>query len=160
MSATLTPGYRDGPSGVEGWLILPLVGLLLTVVTTIVQVKDTLVLLDALESLTGPFRTFLLVEVTLSVLIGVIAPVVLLLMLFGRKQRFPKLYIIWALATLVLTVADLISARMIFSEILVDAALDAFNADAVRRVASVLVLVGIWVPYMLNSRRVKNTFTT
>jgi len=157
-----TPQQRNaGPEGLGGWLIVIAIKLIMTLLTaggmlmTIVPIFGgdawtaiTTPGTDAYHPLFGPLIVFELVG-NLVLVSGTLA---LLVMFFRKSPSFPR----WMIALLVfgplLTIADLYWASQIPS-----AALEV-NAGEAGDLARSIAGACIWVPYMLVSKRVRNTF--
>ena len=148
----------DGPEGIGGWLILPVIGLCLTPLRALLQLGEFSSLKDAFAFLTGGQKAFLVAEMVLNFGIILVLPIVLLVLLFNKKATFPRVYVIWAVLCLVFLVGDLIMAKVMFSEIFAAGSVELLDADTLKDILRTIVLVAVWVPYMLNSRRVRNTF--
>lgn len=157
QSATLP--VREGPEGIGGWLILPMLGLILTPLTGLVGLKDYIGLSETFHLLTVPQQIFLVVEIIGNLVIAVILPIILLVLLFSKKLGFPRLYIAWAIANLVFVLADLIAAKILFGDVFEAQGVSLIDQETARSIGRSIVLVVIWIPYMLNSQRVQNTFT-
>lgn len=149
---------RDGPEGVGGWLILPMLGMFFTPVYGLIQLGSYFGLADSFALLTFGQRAFLVVELVGNVAIAVIFPIVLLFLLFNKKRAFPRLYIIWATANLIFIIGDLVAAKILFGALFEAAGTPLIDGETAQGVIRSIVLMVIWVPYMLNSRRVRNTF--
>jgi hypothetical protein len=152
------PPPRVGPEGIGGWLILPTVGLILTPLTGLAGLGQYSDLSEAFPYLTGAQKTFVVLEIVGNLAIVVLLPVILLFRLFGRKVGFPRLYVTWAVANFAFTIADLIAARVLFGDVFEAQGVDLVDADTLKDIFRSIVLVVIWVPYMLTSLRVRNTF--
>lgn len=160
MTDVQTPAApaRDGPEGLGGWLILPTIGLCLTPLQGLLQLADYSGLNENLQFLTPAQTAFILVEAVANFALTVVMPVVLLVMLFTKKRSFPRLYVGWAVANLVFVLLDLIAAKILFGAIYEAAEMNLLDGETAQSLFRAIVLVGIWVPYMLSSRRVRNTF--
>ncbi|WOX49080.1 DUF2569 family protein [Aeromonas sp. XH] len=75
---------------------------------------------------------------------------------FSKKTIFPKAYIAIALIGLLYTPIDAFLASAFFPQVFPPPLLE---GEALRNFLTTLVSAAIWVPYMLKSHRVKNTFT-
>ena len=160
MTDVQTPAVpaSDGPVGIGGWLILPTIGLCLTPLQGLIQLADYSGLSENLQFLTSPQVGFIVVEALGNFAIAVVMPVVLLVMLFSKKQAFPRIYVGWAIANLVFVLLDLVAAKILFGQIYQAAGMDLLDAETGQALFRAIILVGLWVPYMLTSRRVRNTF--
>jgi hypothetical protein len=162
MSETQTTGSsapaRDGPEGIGGWLVLPVIGLVLTPLRGLYQLSQLTGVKDSLQFLSSGQTAFLVVETLLSLVIAVGLPIALIVLLFNKKKAFPRLYVIWAVLCLAFLIVDLILAQALFKDIFAASGVELIDADTLKDILRTLVLVGVWVPYMLNARRVRNTF--
>jgi hypothetical protein len=152
----------DGPVGIGGWLILPMIGLFIVPLRAVtVLVTDFVPIFHggAWGSLTTPggehyhplWAPVILYEIACNV--GFVAfDLALLVLLFGKSPRFPKAFIVFAVLNLLFIVSDTALAWQIPS-----VAARGFEGAAVEIVRS-LVVAAVWVPYMLVSKRVRNTF--
>lgn len=158
-----TPASRNaGPKGLRGWLILVAIGLIAT------PIKLTLLLLNTFLPL---FTDGTVQALTTSgsehyhplwiVIVGyeavgnsvfILVFIGLAVLFFSRSRRFPRLYIVALLANLAFLLGD----ELIGSQIPVLVSSD--NTESIREIAKSLVACCVWVPYMLVSKRVKNTF--
>jgi len=150
---------RDGPEGIGGWLILPIIGLAVTPLRGLLQLGDYSGLSETFPLLSGAQKTFVVAEIGLNLILLVVMPVVLLILLFNRKRRFPGLYVVWGIVSLVFLIGDVIVAKAVFPEVFAEGGVEVFDDTTVKEIVRGAVLVVIWVPYMLLSRRARNTFT-
>jgi hypothetical protein len=136
------------PKGIGGWLILPVIGTLLSpLVTAYAAYQDVVVLLNA--SVSTSLAVFIAVEFLYNFGL-VIAWIFAAVLLFRHKRLYPRFFVALLVVTLIGTVLDLAVATMAF-----DIKLD--SSDVRSTVRSVIGLA-IWGPYMYKSVRVKNTF--
>jgi hypothetical protein len=156
------PAKVDGPVGIGGWLILPVIGLFVFPLRAVmVLITDFLPIFQggAWSNLTTPgaehyhalWAPVILYEIACNVGF-VVFDLALLVMLFGKSARFPKAFIVFALLNLFFIVSDTLLAGQIPA-----VAARGLEGSAVE-IARSLVVVAIWVPYMLMSKRVRNTF--
>jgi Protein of unknown function (DUF2569) len=170
------PAAKPGPVGVGGWLALPILGLLLTPFRTVIEatrgfteadgdVSDLQVIGEAL--LTDPvnFVTTLLANdptalaglagglflIFAAFTLGVVAPLVLLVLMFRRSSWLPRGMIAFYIANAVLVAG--LAVAMAANWVDNDPTLG-------RDFAQALMACGIWIPYFNISKRVKNTFVT
>ena len=158
-----TPVSRNaGPKGLGGWLILVAIGLIVTPIKLGLLMINTFVPLfkdGTMQALTTPGSEHYHPLWTLIVgyeMVGnslfALCFIGLTVLFFSRSRRFPRLYIVAVLANLAFLLGD----GLIGSQIPALASSD--NIESVGEIAKSLVACCIWVPYMLVSKRVKNTF--
>jgi hypothetical protein len=150
------------PVGIGGWLILVAIGVFVSPLRLLASTVNTLMPIlkdgvwaalttpgsDAYHPMWAPVIVYeLLGNVTLLV-----AYVVLLVLFIKRSTEFPRLFIWIAALTFPFLVIDVWLVSLLPLD---EPALDPSTARGL--LASVFALA-IWVPYMLRSRRVKNTF--
>ena len=152
----------SGPVGLGGWLILVGLGLVFTPLRLLSFIGQTFVPIfteGSWELLTTPGSEVYhplwgpLIVFELAVNGGfLLAGIGLLILFFMRSPVFPKAYIWVALLNLPLVLLD----AWLTTRVLPDQPM--FDADTARELGRSFVAVAIWVPYMLVSRRVRNTF--
>ena len=139
------------PKGLGGWMIFPVMGSFLSPVQLALGLPESLNAMTTADfaGASGGFKAFVAAEIIVHiVMLGLwIYAIVLLL---GRKSRFPRILIALLAAALAINIADLAIAAGVFNS-----KLDPQDGKVLAR-----SLVGclIWIPYMLRSRRVRNTF--
>ena len=151
-----------GPEGLGGWLIVPAIGLVLTVFKILayfgVQVAP-LVADGTYGQLTTPgselyhplWLPLLLLEgggngVLLAMALAAIC------LYFMRSRWFPRMHIAFMLTNAVLMLV------LFFMGAKIPALMEVHDVQAVGDMTRGLVAAAIWVPYMLTSKRVRNTF--
>jgi hypothetical protein len=153
-----------GPSGLGGWLVLPIIGLFLTLVFAVIWMSR-----DALPTLQGDIwpqiptsgRSTITFEVFAN-LVFIVVPIVLLVLLFLKRRLLPRLIVGFYAFIFLAVLADSIAIFLIGPQLIPDAGLreeagwsgSAIAGDIVRAV----IMCAIWIPYFLFSKRVKNTF--
>ncbi len=157
-----TPAKPDGPIGIGGWLILPVIGLFVFPVRVLVSLATDYVPIFQ-DGIWGNLTTRgseVYHALWAPVIIGeifcnvgfLLFDLVLLYLLFTKSHRFPKAFIVFTVANLAFIVGDAAIAWQIPA--VAARGLEGFGSEAARA----LVVVAVWVPYMLVSKRVRNTF--
>jgi hypothetical protein len=155
---TVASAARNEPVGIGGWLILPIIGILLTPLRALSLIGTYSEMSEAMPYLSTAQKVFVTIEILVNAVFMVIAPIVLLILLFKRMALFPRVFIIWGLANIAFLVLDLIGAQALFGEVMAQTGTPLFDAETVKEFGRGIVLSLVWVPYMALSRRVKNTF--
>lgn len=156
---SITP--NNGPSGLGGWLILVMIGMILTPIRLGTFIATTLVPLyrnGTWEILTSPgsesyhplWAPLLIFEFVVN-LVFILACMALLGLFFTKSRRFPRMFIIFIAANLIFLVVDYVLGGQI-------PAVAAEGPVGAVEIVRTLIAALIWVPYMLVSKRVKNTF--
>jgi hypothetical protein len=146
------------PAGIGGWLILPTLGLFLAPVLAARFFSTYQQAFEAASAFTAAQLTFIAVEAVVNVVLNLVAPIALLILLFRKSRRFPVAYVAWSLTGLVVLIADLPIAYALFEDYYEEGGEPFFDGATLRELIRGVVSTAIWVPYMLVSRRVKNTF--
>lgn len=150
------------PRGLGGWLILPAIGLCITPVRMLmVLAADFLPIFREgyWEILTTPgsaayhylYAPLIIYEIAANLAFALFA-VVLLFLFFRKSHRFPPLCIAYYAANVLFVVSDWVLGGCI-----PDLAAQP-DPGAMQELVRSVVGAGIWIPYMLRSQRVKNTF--
>jgi len=103
-------------------------------------------------------RYIISAQILFNALLGIICPIVLLVLLFQKKRRFPRLFVIWAIAFAVFAIVSRAIATMIFGGMLGDGWLQLLSPSNLQSLILSILPVVVFIPYMLKSRRVRNTF--
>lgn len=135
---------------IRGWLIVPAIGLVLSVVVNLLSINITLrLLIDNYSQLEGSSKAILQLE--LLAFIGMFLFTLYVAGLFFRKKReLPRKYILFLLVGLAYVTVDLLLGYHYLDVPL--------NYEALKPVVRNLVSCAIWIPYFLVSARVKRTF--
>jgi hypothetical protein len=151
------------PAGIGGWLILPALGLIVSPILQGIQlVRDIFPALHsgALKNLSDPASPYysamwvptIVFEAVSGVLIFAFTLWLGYLFFFRKTARVPRLFIIW-LASYVLMHA--IDWLLVNSLPQIEGQSD---SGVMRELGRSVVSAAIWIPYFLQSIRVKNTF--
>ena len=157
-----TETVQNGPSGLGGWLIFPAIGLVImpfSVGAILLQIHVPIFTDGAWEILTTPgsdqyhpLWAGLIIFEVLGNLGFIIADIALAILFFSKSRLFPKTYIAFLLINLCFILLD----AWLGSFVITDAPM--FDPDTTKELVRSLAGVVIWVPYMLVSKRVRNTF--
>lgn len=162
MSEVGAPQEAQPPAGLGGWLTLVGLGLIaspLRLGTFLVQTFLPIFQDGTWEILTTPgneayhplWAPLLIFEV-LGNAVFIAAGLLLLALFFRRSSWFPTLYITYVIANLLFILVD----AWLGSLVLADESM--FDPDTARELFRSLLSGVIWVPYMIVSKRVRNTF--
>lgn len=142
---------RPGPVGLGGWLVLPILGFVVTIPTTVAELVDSAVLhaegLRAILTETSGMWALLKVLVLLSLALGgliIVTASWCLYQVFARRHAIVRVATAHYLILVVRSFVDLWLA----------------NNDPRFTIAVLGSVVGaaIWIPYFQVSKRVENTF--
>lgn len=149
-------------TGLGGWLILVAIGLILSpfwIVSTLLTIHlpiftdgtFALVTSTSSEYFTPGFSLLMSYEV-LGNLILFFFIFYLLYLFFSKSKSFPLFFIYSRVGYLVFILLDIIFAKVVFPSETV------FDPTTARELFQAIFGAAIWIPYMLRSKRVKNTF--
>jgi hypothetical protein len=147
--------------GLGGWLILVGIGLVfgwigllahLTIYKEIFSDGTWETLTMPSSDLYTPLFGILMSLELIGNCVFLIAYICLTFLFFKKKRNFPKFYIITILANLAFVLVDILFTKVVFP------AEPMFDQETSRDVIGQIVSCAIWVPYMVKSVRVRNTF--
>jgi hypothetical protein len=153
---------KMSPTGLGGWLVLPAIGMFLTIPLILASlITDFLpILIDGgwailtspdseyYHELWAPILLFeILGNVTLLLLDGL-----LIFLFFTKSFLFPRFFVIFLVTNVVFLTSDYFLADLI------PAVAEESDPEALRSVIRAVIAAAIWIPYMLTSERVSNTF--
>ncbi len=150
----------DTPLNIGGWLILPTIGILITPIILsrtiftngfFLQSSWDFISSRNSDAFNIVWSITFLFELLMNTLC-LIYSVFLIVILIKRRTIFPVHFITFRFINLFVVVTDIILTSLINSEYFPS---DSWNAKELMRA---IVGTAIWVPYMLNSQRVKETF--
>ena len=146
------PSETKPPEGFGGWLLLPMIGVCLAPIRTLVEGATLLASYGPVLALPNG-KAVVAIEVALN--LGLLAlQIVVLVAMFGRRSTFPRFFRWLWITSIVLPLLDIVAVSALLG-VSPDQLIDADMA----RVAASAVVMGLWVWYMQVSVRVKNTFT-
>ncbi|WP_067587339.1 DUF2569 domain-containing protein [Endozoicomonas ascidiicola] len=151
-------------SGLGGWLLLVGFGLIFSSlrllyfsITTFSDVYAdgvwTLLTTSSLESYIPYWGTLIISELIFNVF-SFTACVYLVYLFFRKSNFFPKAYIFVGVFTVAILIIDAFASILILPE------LNSFDDVGIKEITRSLVGALVWIPYMLKSKRVKNTFVS
>ncbi|MWP48406.1 MULTISPECIES: DUF2569 domain-containing protein [unclassified Gilliamella] len=146
--------------GLGGWLIIVAIGLILTFVLLAVHILDglnSIVFSGLWSQLTDPnsedytpnFAWIFLFEIIGNSLFFIVNGY-LTYLFFTKNYKFPTIFIAFEIINIAFVLLNSFFCNSILSFNM--------NGDTIENVAKAVIHAGIWIPYMLKSVRVKNTF--
>jgi len=152
------PSAREGPEGIGGYLIVPMLGLVFMPLAGLIVFKHHIGLSEYFSMLTGAQKAFVVAEIFGYLAIAVACPLGLLVLLFGKKRAFPRLYTAWAAVSPVAVLVDLAAAKILLGDIFETQGVALFDGETAKSIQGSIVYSAIWIIYLQKSRRVQNTF--
>ena len=149
---------KEGPVGLGGWLILPIIALIVTPLRGVFHLASYSDLLGSMKSLTAGQSGFLVIEFIGNLAVLLILPIILIVLLLGKSTSFPRLFIAWAAVGLAFIVLDIAAAQIFFGDVLAATGQELLDAETMKELFRSIITAAIWIPYMRVSRRVSNTF--
>lgn len=153
----------QGPAGLGGWLVLVAIGrilgplILLNAIYQIFSVYFKSGMLTQLSDSDSSMYSALWKPMAFFELIGNVVllglSVLLIVLFFMKKKQFPMAYIGMMVLNVLIMLVDLIFIYQIQKALGLD-----LNITATSQLIAAIVTSGVWIPYMLVSKRVKNTF--
>jgi hypothetical protein len=147
----------DRPVGLGGWLIIPCIGMVLGPIGTLVELVLVLAIsASAWDTLTTPgtrsyvpgFAAFVAFEALVSVA-WLAFTIVVAVFLFGTRRYAVRLMVIFLALQPVVRFIEALAG---------EAVMPGENEKAWSAVVGGIVVASIWIPYFIDSKRVKNTF--
>ncbi|MBN1499752.1 MAG: DUF2569 domain-containing protein [Spirochaetes bacterium] len=149
-------------NGLKGWLIVVLLGIIISLVTTFYSMMANFFPIftnnywdiltqpgsSAYHPLWGPTLIFEII----GHIIFCIFCVILICLFFMKHFRFPMTYIAFRIIIVLYSTADLILVNLI------PAASEANSMQPAAQLGKSILGAGIWITYMVSSNRVQNTF--
>lgn len=139
--------------GIGGWLTIPVIGLMLAPIMGVSLIVGYAGFGGMMQHLSGLQSLFLIFEIFGNFVILFVLPILLITMLFKNKRIFPRAFIVYLVFAFVFSASSLIIAHFLFPKIHTH-----ITMVTLRELFFQAIHIVIWIPYMLKSRRVKNTF--
>jgi len=149
-------------SGIGGWLLLVGFGIIMSpirLLTSVFPIYSELFSSDLWEILTSPesmhyhelWKPILIGEFAINSLLF-IAWILIAYLFFLKKKIFPKCFLgIWIFLTVFIIVDAVLIGSLLPDEPI-------FDFDTIKELTRSLIVVLVWFPYMIRSKRVKATF--
>ncbi len=141
------------PVGIRGWLILPVIGTVLSPIYLSISVAKMVPTLEkiwaAKAALSAGLLAFVAIETVVNVafIVGWLTAILLLTL---KSPSYPKAYVALMGGMVVFLLADMIISAGAYNH--------QPGQDDLMSLGRTILVAVIWVPYMLLSRRVRNTF--
>ena len=148
---------NDGPKGLGGWLILVAIGIIAGPVVRsiiLVNVYYPIYTSGQLSQImqTDPGLGGLIQFEAIGNIVLLALSLYLAFLFFSKNRQFPKWFIGITLGTLGFIAIDTLSAPLLTDQL-------SYSEPAhFKDLVQTAIGAAIWIPYMLKSRRVKNTF--
>ena len=148
--------------GIKGWLILVGIGIVLSPLRLVVSLNQAYkpifengvwekLTTEGSENYIPNFQTLIIGEGIYNTCLILVS--IYLIYLFATKNnKFPKLFIAIGVASVIGLLADSYFTTLVISNV------EVFDYETAKELTKTIVGYGIWIPYMLKSQRVKNTF--
>jgi hypothetical protein len=151
----------EDPHGIRGWLILPILGFVGTIVLTVINLLQTLTVVDGLTAIftasTGPLSA-LKIPAALSLIAGILVVAsasYCLVLIYTKGKAIKKIATAHYLIVLCAALSELWGESVLLKAA-PGTTPDPSTMRYLLRAASAAI---IWIPYFHFSKRVKNTFT-
>ncbi len=138
------------PNGIAGWLVLPMLGTILSPVMSAFGLYQNIDALIKYSSQQTAAWSYVVIAETIFTIAIIVGWIVALFMLFQHKRIYPKLFVFMLAVTFVLNLGDIVAVSVILNE-------DP-DTQSIRDIVRSFLSLAIWGPYMYLSKRVKNTF--
>lgn len=149
---------QSGPSGFGGWFILPMIGLILTPFSIgIGMVRSYGDIGEWFSFLNAGQKILVGGEMLFNMVFAFGLTVFVLILMFQKRRAFVQAYIFWGIINFAGLLASTLLAGLLFPEAYGSMA-ELFDGETTRDLVRAAALIAIWIPYMLKSRRVANTF--
>jgi glucan phosphoethanolaminetransferase (alkaline phosphatase superfamily) len=154
-----TAALKPTPYGFGGWLYLFALGLLLTFFNAVVYLGSTLLpivtngLLSTLLADNPHYGGIVLVELVMYIYFAIF-PLYLIFLAYRRKRLFRTMGLLFPLLNVILGIFYFFAMKTV-----PDLATDDLLTGQIKQISRSVFSACIWIPYMLVSKRVQNTFT-
>ena len=154
--------FNVGPKGIGGWLLMPIIGFILTILLTLKNISDIFTKenidgLVAIYTATSEPLVSLQVPIAFSMLFGVfviLSAAYCLYLVFSKDHKIIKFATIHYVILLSTGLIEL------WSGFVLEAAIpsEAIDKEIIKGAVQGIIAAMIWIPYFRTSVRVRNTF--
>ena len=163
----VTEDVSRNPSGIGGWLLIPVLGLLISVYQGFDLFKSNDLVLFKAEmwaAFSTPGTIFykswwtpLIISLAFFQVIITGLSIVAVIALFKKKRFVHVLMVSIYIIGFAMMMNDYVLAKLFFPLIDPDWA-DSLQSQSLKKLIGVALAALIWIPYFMRSKRVKNTF--
>lgn len=155
------PQQQKELKGIGGWLYLVAFGVIVAPLRLAVEYYPMLIdyFTGGYEITTNPNSKAYVPHLELLLGMEMVAnafmlllTLVLVVLFFSKHRWFPRVFIFLCVFTPLFLIADAMAVQMVMPSI------EVYDTTLVREIARSVIYSLIWIPYMLVSKRVKNTF--
>lgn len=151
----------------DGWLILVIIGLFLTIFWQLSGIYDSIVIFNngAVELLSNPMSDFyipgyadLLKFEFIATILFLVLATYLIFLFFKKNTKFPKYYILFWIASIIFVVIDYIILSSLIVPIEMKQIINESLAEAETEMGRTIITSIIWSLYIIKSKKVKAMF--
>jgi len=151
----------------DGWLILVIIGLFLTIFWQLSGIYDSIVMFNngTIELLSSPLSDFyisgyadLLKFEFIATILFLILVTYLVFLFFKKSKKFPKYYILFWIASIVFVIIDYIILSSLIIPIEMKQIINESLTEAETEMGRTVITSIIWILYIIKSKKVKAIF--
>jgi hypothetical protein len=135
-----------------------MLGLFMMPLSTLSRLAKGANLSELWSLLTAAQVAFVVAQLTAHAILFFAAPIALLFFMLKRWEIFPGWYMIWLVAIPVILIAQAVLRYAAFPEAFAGTGNEVFDENTLGAIIVSVVGAAIWIPYMMQSDRVANTF--
>lgn len=137
--------------GISGWLIIVAIGIVLR---PLIWIRDMGLYADISEYwelIDLPLKLYLAAEILISIII-ILSLFYLAFLFFSKKTQFPKIFINVNIGVLLFLFFDFLIFKILFPNDIL------FDSETIKTTFQNILYACVWIPYVIYSERVKQTF--
>ncbi|MDH4036044.1 MAG: DUF3857 domain-containing protein [Candidatus Krumholzibacteria bacterium] len=149
------PERADGPAGIRGWLLLPVIGTAIAPLRDLASISDLAACFDAeIVSGFGSGLTVILGFEVVFLVAGAVAWGLMMWLFYRHRSSVPRMFMLYVVARFVYVIAD----NMLAGALLPAELRDLESTEPLMDIFPMMAFGAVWITYFHQSDRVKRTF--